>query len=549
MKEKLVLKILDKVKFIFLLLGVDYPKMRSILNVKLIMDERRVPTMMVNETEGEGNFLFKSLLLYAIMGVFLLLFFIPPFPLFFKMNMIYAMAIFMIISALITDFSSVMLDVKEKNILLPKPVDLKTLNIAKITHIVIYLLTITLVLCGPVLIAGTIMYGLLFTLIFLVQLGFLLGFSIFLTSMLYYLILKFFDGEKLKDIINYFQIGFTIFMAVVYQFVGRAFSIIDFEVVHNPTWWSFLIPPSWFSAPFGLFIEGQLETSYVFLTITGVVGSLGLLGIYIKKVAPFFEKNLSKLNDNSRVSKKDELKSIKRRRFFSGLFCYNIEERVFYEFTLRMIAGERSLKLRLLPGLAFAVIFPLIFLFNLVYMGGSLKDIADPLRESNYHLVMYVSVLFFGTSIPILTTSENLRGSWIYRVLPIADKSKMHKGALKALMSKYIMPPFILVSSIFLWIFGMGVIVDIIIVFLATILLMIFGYRAVKGEYLFSQEVKTLKDKSTSILMISIALCGGGTLVHYLVSNIEYGLYLYLLALLIGITIIWPNDFNKKKTM
>lgn len=45
MNEFLILKLLDRVQWIFKSLGADYALMRRILQVKLTMDGRRTPTL------------------------------------------------------------------------------------------------------------------------------------------------------------------------------------------------------------------------------------------------------------------------------------------------------------------------------------------------------------------------------------------------------------------------------------------------------------------------------------------------------------------------
>lgn len=65
------------------------------------------------------------------------------------MSLLFSIVMFLITTTLISDFSTVMLDLRDKNILFSKPVDRRTLNMAKSLHILIYLLTLTLTFTGP----------------------------------------------------------------------------------------------------------------------------------------------------------------------------------------------------------------------------------------------------------------------------------------------------------------------------------------------------------------------------------------------------------------
>jgi ABC-type uncharacterized transport system ATPase subunit len=61
-------------------------------------------------------------------------------------------------------------------------------------------------------------------------------FVIVLTSLVYFVILRFFDGEKLKDIINYIQIILTIVLMLGYQLVGRLLDIAGLQIKFVPHW-------------------------------------------------------------------------------------------------------------------------------------------------------------------------------------------------------------------------------------------------------------------------------------------------------------------------
>lgn len=522
------------------MMGANYTVLRSILRVKLIMDERRVPTVL-NDIDGkEGNYYLKSLLIYGIMGLMLLIFFLPPFPLFFKMNMVYGLILFMLVSSLISDFSSVLLDVNEKNILMPKPIDKKTFALAKAVHILLYLSILSAVLGGAVLIAGTFIYGVLFPVIYIIQLFFLLGFAIFLTSMLYFLVLKFFDGERLKDIINYFQIGFTIVLAISYQFIGRAFTFIDLNVAYTPKWWSFLIPPAWFSAPYALLIEGDFNFIYFYLTLIGIIVSVILLFVYLKKIAPYFETNLSKMNNSSQVFNIEKVeKKIRLWKKIAGLVSRNKEERAFYHFTKEMIAKERQLKLSLLPALAFGVIFPLIFIFNSYSMHENFRAFRENLTTGTTYLWIYMSISMFASSLPILSTSEKYKGAWIYAALPITSKSNILKGALKALLFNYFLPSFLIVSGIFIYLVGVNIIPHLVVMALAMILIVIVSSKMIKLDLPFSQGFRSIKDKSVATFLNAVGFSAVGAMAHFIVSRHPFGLYVMMIALTIAVPIAW----------
>ncbi|CAM5500551.1 ABC transporter permease OS=Lysinibacillus sphaericus OX=1421 GN=LS41612_12845 PE=4 SV=1 [Lysinibacillus sphaericus] len=133
----------------------------------------------------------------------------------FQMSIAYGIVIFIVMTTLISDFSSVLLDVRDRSILSTKPINAKTINAAKILHILIYLTYLTIALTAIPLLVSLFTQGILFFLLTVFALIFINIFIVVLTTILYIVILRFFDGEKLKDIINYVQIGLSLVLMMV----------------------------------------------------------------------------------------------------------------------------------------------------------------------------------------------------------------------------------------------------------------------------------------------------------------------------------------------
>ena len=255
MKEFMSLRVLDKGQKLFRWMGIDYTAMRRILQVKLTMDARRVPTLMNDGTHNnkenkDSNEFLKSMWIYALMGLILIPFIIMGENYFFQMSLLFGIFIFFIMTSLISDFSHVMLDIRDQTILLTKPMDERTVSMAKLIHIIIYLGTLTLLFIAPGVVAAIITQGIGFTLVFLLVIVLIDIWIVLLTALIYFAILKYFDGEKLKDFISYVQIALSILMIVGYQLTGRMFSFVDSQVEFVPTWWSYFLAPIWYAAPF-----------------------------------------------------------------------------------------------------------------------------------------------------------------------------------------------------------------------------------------------------------------------------------------------------------
>ncbi|MEA4989216.1 MAG: ABC transporter permease, partial [Anaerovorax sp.] len=534
MKEFAFLKFLDKVSSVFQMNGIDYPIMRKILQIKFTMDERRVPTIMMNEKkQAEKNTFRSALIIYAIMGIVIGVFMFLPLPLFYKMNLITGMILFMLMTSMISDFSSVLLDVDDKNILLPKPINAKTLNTAKLIHIIVYLFSITMAISGGSLVFGLIRYGVVFFLLLLLEIILLCGFAILFTALFYYAILTIFSGEKLKDIINYFQIVLVTVMTIMYQLIGRIFDISNLNLNVTPHLWDFFLPSAWFSAPFKILIEMDTSWHYRSLSLIGLIVPLITVTLYVKVVAPRFEKKLQKLNSGGSV-RQISLRKESFQRAVSNIICSHPIEKVFFRFTLQMMGNERKLKLKLYPNLAFAVILPLIFLLNFFNSNQSFAESFSEISNGKYYLMLYFSVAFLDSSFSMISSSENYKGAWIYKTLPIDNPGMVMRGAFKGFLYQYIIPAYLLISILFIAIFRLRVIPNLILIFLNLLLLMIAFFLFSQKELPFYKDFNIQNGNNLLNVMLSFIFCTVCAFVHYAaVAWIPYGL-----AINMGISLV-----------
>lgn len=546
MKDFTVLKLLDRFNFLFKKMGVDYPTMRRILQVQLTMDERRVPIILTNQKKTRsGNFFKSSLITYGILGFFIGLLMLVPFPLFYKMNLAFGLIIFMVMATMISDFSTVLLDVKDKNILLPRPVDARTISTAKLLHIVIYLFTITMSISGLALLVGLFKYGVAFALIFMFELVLICCLVVFFTSILYMAILSFFDGEKLKDMINYIQILLSVFMLVGYQFMERIFNLTRLTVTFHPAWWHFLIPTTWFAAPFSLFTEHNSSQYFTALSLLALLVPIAATVLYITLVLPYFEGKLQKLNSSSMRANKGAAVREKIQRAAANLLCFSRTEKAFYQFTQNMLSNERKLKLQLYPQLAFALAMPFLMLSGMIRGEVSWSDILVDLANSKLYLVVYWSAIFLAFTATMISSSENYSGAWIYRVLPIESPVTLLKGSLKAFIVKFVIPIYMLIALIFVLLCGLKIIPDLILIFINMIMVMLFIFKLNRKELPFYRDFQVTQGMNRmGIMLTSILVCGLCALVHLLLTYVPFGVILNIVLSLVIIMVLWRKSFN-----
>src|SRR6187455_2300058 len=112
----------DLFRWLYIRLGVDYEQLRAIVEVKLMMDNRRQVIAYTSKNKKEpANVFVWTLFFYALFGVFvaLALATVPSFIL--GMIIFFSYIMVMISMTLITDFSSILLDTSDNTIILPKP--------------------------------------------------------------------------------------------------------------------------------------------------------------------------------------------------------------------------------------------------------------------------------------------------------------------------------------------------------------------------------------------------------------------------------------------
>ncbi|MDX8345084.1 hypothetical protein [Rossellomorea sp. YZS02] len=535
MKEFRTLLFMDWFQGLFTKLGFDYRLLRSILQVKLTMDQRRVPTIFQQQGRKQGkdeNRFIKSLWVYALFGLFVLPFILMGDNYIFQMSITFTVLIFIVMTSMISDFSVVILDMRDHTILFTKPVERKTISLAKTLHVFIYLFFLTGSLTAIPLIVGLINQGFVFFMIFLAGIILMNILIVVLTAMLYYFILQYFDGEKLKDIINYVQIGLSIGLAVGYQIVARSFEFVDLTVAFTPKWWNIFLPPIWFGAPFEWLLNGNHQMMILILSGIGILFPFIALFVYVKAL-PTFEKNLQKLSSHGGKKKKAPV------HFGDGLMkvlSKSNEERAFFRFAHYMMKNEREFKLKVYPALGFAIIMPFIFIFN-----GLMDGTREDLLTSSMYLSIYSSFIVIPTVVMMLSYSGKYKGSWVYKVAPVKSRASIYKGTLKAFLMKLFLPLYGLLSIVFIFLFGFRILSEIILVFISACIFTVICLGLMRGTLPFSESFEGIQQSDSWKVMPFYLIVGVFLGLHYLALQIPFGILAYLIVLFFTNLILWKK--------
>lgn len=539
MQDYFTLKLLDLFERLFSLFGINYKVMRRILQVKLTMDGRRVPTVFSQNGKRKGkessNQYFKSLWIYVLFGLFMIPFILLGDNYLFQMSFVYGIFTFFVMTSMISDFSSVLLDIRDRNILYPKPVDRRTVSAAKLMHVVIYLSYLTIALIGIPLLVGLFTKGILFFIVSVVNTILLNMLIVVLTAVIYFLVLRFFDGEKLKDIINYVQIGLSLVIMIGYQLLGRSFELLNLKITFKLEWWQIFVFPIWYGANTDMLLKQNFEPTMILFSILGLLVPILAVSIYMK-LTPVFEQNLQKLTYHGKA------KEPKKRKLYQALvnvICRSQEERAFFRFATLMMKNEREFKLRVYPSLGFSVVIPLIFIFGVFR-----TDFAS-LSSSISYLSVYFSLIVIPTIMILLKYSGRYKGAWIYKTSPVSKLAPMFSGTIKSFIVNLYLPIYLLLSIIFLILFGARILPDLIVVFFHACIYAVICFMILNKAIPFSYAFDEYNPNGNGIILFGLMLIVPLlAFLHYLSTFYAYGTYLYSVLAIISLVMLWKRAFN-----
>lgn len=539
MEDFFSLKILDLFRPLFEAFGVEYEKMRLIVSMKLTLDKRK------NNSSENKNSLMQSVILYLVIGLVASRIIVMPIDIMTKMTVLFALIFVMLLTCFITDFSSVILDTYDRHIIGITDVKDITLNMAKIVHIIIYISIISLSISAFSILMILMAYNIGFCLLFILCMILMDFLLIMMTSVIYYLLIKIFKGEKLKDVLNLFQIFMIFVFSIMYYFITSSLSDIQINYTFSINAYDLFIPFMWFASLFCVIFYGKIQTLYIIMAILGIIVPILSILIYIK-LTPAFERNLDKLEQVS-YNEKD---SKSKKSFASKLankICKNNEEKSFFEFIYTNLSRDREFKTRVYPTLASGIIMPLVLLFVTYDRSISIMEYLKSLSTTNNFLNIYLAVILLQNCILLLKYSKEYEASFIYDVLPISKKKNIYSAEFKVIIIKLFVPVFIIIGIPYLILFKAKFIVHLLIAFVSTIFISMGTFRVNDKSLPFSEDYAVTANTSNFLNIIkSIGFVGVAVLLHYLIILKTPYIFsvVYLILLILIMKIIWNKVFD-----
>ena len=524
-----VLKILDLFKGLFCLIGVDYGKFRILLWVKLTVDNRQEKSIAQRRGKKEiSNSMLWVVVIYAFMGIFAGVLLLVMQSIFISLFFTFAIIMVMTSVALISDFTSVLLDTTDNAILLPRPIDSRTLVVARITHIVLYLLMITLSLSLASLVIGAIKYGIFFTLLFLLALLLSVLFVVFAANVFYLLLIKLSGEEHFQDIILYFQILMAAFAMGSYQILPR---LVGMDQIKNFSftirWWTYLLPPAWMAAPIDGVLTGQMNNSVLAFSILGVGIPLLSVLVVTRYLAPGFNRALSRLDTAGAAPNEKQEKTREKGglpAFFSRILTFSPRENAVFQMVWRLTSRDRKFKLKTYPTFGYLAIIGAILL---LYNDGNILEAVQTLSSTKkFLIILYLGCILIPTVLLQQRFSDQHEAAWIYRTLPFSQPSDILKGSLKAMIMKYGFLAFSPLALIVLLIWGFSAADDIIFAFFNMVLCSVVVAFSVRKDLPFSRKYAAGSEARKGVagillFMMPVAIGLG----HFVLSYIPFAIF------------------------
>ncbi len=509
----LILKLFVPFRWFIEKMGADYGQFIRILRMKLTLDDRRINKYSNKQENGQEKTLIKQSFFQIFMGAFFGLFLIivkMPFT-FFYLSHTFLMV--MMAMTIISEFSTILFDTSENVIIQPLPIKGNTISLARNAHVFIYLAMMAFCLSVITIIIAINKFGNLAGLIFVITIFLNVLFTLFFANILYLGIMRIVSGERLKNLLMYFQIAIAIFFMAAYQF---GFRMVDKSILQEMTlpihWYTYLLPPAYFAGLIEGIITLNIDSSHLLFIAEALV--LPPLAIYItgKYLTPIFNRKLMELEQGDRVSKikVETARNSFYFRMMSSLFVRTTEEKAAFKFMWKMTGRERQFKQTVLPMFGYILIMMVLPIIN---KHQSFNDLTTGYK---YLFILYVFIMISFALCSSLLIGNLKASTWIFKAIPLKSPASFFKGSITATFAKFFIPFYLVIGILICVLWGIKVLPDVFIAFQSIYLVTLLLYYYQQPGFPFSMEKSAVQGGANAIKVFGLmALAGVVGLLHY----------------------------------
>lgn len=485
-------------------MDADYDQFIRILQLKLTLDNRQMKGLGNHSKNETENAMTKQSFVQMMLGIFfalLLLMIKSPFTYYY-----FAHSFLMVMMAMmiIAEFTTILFDTSENVIIQPLPIKGNTISLARNAHVLLYLSMMAFNFSVVSIIVAITKFGIVSALVFLFSIGLNVLFTLFLANMLYLVIMRFASGEKLKNLLMYFQIVIAILFMSFYQF---GINLVDKTQIQNMVmsvnWYTYLIPPAFFSGLVDAFTSFVFDTRHCIFIVEALI--VPIAGIYLtgKYLTPVFNRKLMDLEQGDRVSKVKTEKTHQSLwyRMMLTIFVHRQEEKASFKLVWTMSGRERLFMQTFLPSLGFIVIMIAVQFFRKSSFN------VDKLVQTPMYLFILYALMLVTASLPAaLLLGNNRHASWLFKTMPLSSPAHYFKGFIKAAFARFFMPFYLLVSVGICVLWGYKAIPDVVIALLSIYLITLLFYYIQQLAFPFTNEKRASEGGANFIKVMGLII-------------------------------------------
>lgn len=503
------LKVLDLFKPLFNGLKVNYEKLRAILKAKLIMENRRTSAFS-NSFSGQesnskisqffqnSNFFKRGYILFLIYGLILAGLCASIDDVKTRYTVLFAVGMFLFFAGIIVDFTEVLIDTRDRDILLYKPVGEKEINLARLISLIIYVVKLALIMFGPALLV-TIVKRPQEVPILLVEVVMLSVSLVMFEYIFYYVLFRIFKNLNIKSIITTVQVLIFVVLMIGFQIFGH---LVDKEMalkIFSSEAFKYLFIPMWFTGPFEL-LYGNFETINIIYTVLLIVFFIGFIAINTA-ISKDFEEILSK-KDKVIINKKSSF----LQRLTNKFFAKNDMERAGVNMVFWMKGSDEKLKFQLGSLSLMIIVYPLIFYFAIFKKTQSPEATMTLAEMSRYiTLINYMSAMMSLSIWQILNYATHYKASIIHLITGNLKLNKFRDGVIKGALFAFVFVPVVLNAVIMSFLIRGAWLIDFINPIIFIMLSNIIGAKLILKKLPFSLDVTKIKNGQKGYFFASLA--------------------------------------------
>lgn len=526
--------------------GVNFDQMIEIVELKSKILGRTEQAQAMNRAKNKkkaekplkdvGFFSWAKAISYLVTSLFIMFYgFILEAPTT-MLSVIFTVCFVMQFLAIVTSFPVLILDTKDYTILTTKPIDTKTISAAKTTVATLNMLCTTGTLYGftlvPFIFKG--MWSIVPLMLVAIVLSNLI--CVALSYLLYGLVLKFYDGEKLKDILSGFQIVLTIFIMVGYQLVAQLQRIVNTAAEVHFSWWHLLVPPLWLSNFSATLLGGKFLLPG--LLCGGVIALF--IGLHFSFSGRLLEENLSKMLGEGESKRGSYLIKLGFWERIARFIYKDKQDQAFFLLGYSVSTNDRKMKQTIYPMYVSMLILPALMIFN-AWRENPQNLQAVFVKNSWLVFTLYLAGLTIGSIVLYVKRTEKPQGAWVYETLPIGSKRRAYKAVAMNMILRYVCFPMLLFCGIIGYLAGPTYWLGLCLIFTFTLLVTFYTLKSEPIDWPFSYDLAYAESKKGIMILINLLAMGCFIGVHALCQYLlaPFGVPILLVLTILMTAILW----------